>query len=559
MLDLLAIDLTKPASPAQTGRKADSNGDFLSELLGANGAAEDDYEPPLGEDLGASDAGTREPAAPEQASPPADEPTRDDPADAAVRDGRTQEAEDPQADRSDTPETATQADNQQNRDGTQTGPDDGNGQAAKPTTGETAATQSPANPATAGDQVLPPTEGQAPAQTAQAPQAASAAATSASMPGRETAPQPTPGTAQTAVPAVEAAPTDATAAAASSAAEATATQAGATTATSEQPGQTPPQATDQTPADALADGSAPSVDPLSTDGGEAAVETTPKAPTTPAQGGDVAPGEAAARTATPEAAAAAQQGTKASDRKASSQNATPGGNGATTAPESGQTGQTPSTGQAAQNAAALAEQLASTTAAGRNFSALVQGMAANGGEAQVPVQSAGGETVPTQFQTQQLTAGGSLDRASGLSGRTAAADPSGQVAVQIQKAVTNKLSRFSISLEPAELGRVDVRLEFVRDGQVRATVSAERPETLELLQKDAQGLERALRDAGANTKELSLSFDLSGDGRREMARNHDGSNASNGDADGESPDGEESIAEQQEPSRRIDGLVDIQV
>jgi len=44
-------------------------------------------------------------------------------------------------------------------------------------------------------------------------------------------------------------------------------------------------------------------------------------------------------------------------------------------------------------------------------------------------------------------------------------------------------------------------------------VLAERPETLEMLQRDARGLERALQDAGLKTESGGLSFGLRGDGR----------------------------------------------
>lgn len=560
MLDLLAIDHNKAASPVQAGRKAESSGDFFSELLGASGAADDPYDSPRGDDLGASDAGTREPAAPEQTPPPADEPSRDEPADASVRDDRTQEAEDPAADRTKASDTAAPSDDGQNRDGAQAGPDDGRGQPANPTDGETAAQQSAAKPATAGDQIPPQAASQPSGAT---PQQAQPAAAAAPVPGTPSAPETAPTT------AAAAGPTDP--GAESLPGQTATTGIGSGQGTANQVAGVPPAPPAQgtLPADDRPPGAWPAEDTAPAGGapvsknGESMAETAPKGAMVPGTAGDVAPGEAAARSTAPELAAAAQQGNKNGERKAGGQGTTPAPGGTTAAPDAGQSGQATSNGQAAQNATSLAEQLASTTAAGRNFNALVQGMAANGGDAPAPLQPGGGETVPTQFQAQQLAAGRGLDGTSGLNGRTAAASPSGQVAVQIQKAVTAKLSRFSISLEPAELGRVDVRLEFVRDGQVRATITAERPETLELLQKDAQGLERTLRDAGANTKELSLNFDLSGDGRREAARNGSDANSGDGQANDETAndeaDGEESLAEQQGRERRVDGLVDIQV
>ena len=560
MLDLLAIDHNKATSPVQAGRRAEPSGDFFSELLGASGAADDPHESPRGDDLGASDAGTREPAAPEQNPPPADEPSRDEPADASVRDDRTQEAENPAADRAEATETSAPSDDGQNRDGAQAGPDEGRGQPAKPTDGETAVQQTAAKPATAGDQIPPQAASQPSGAT---PRQAQPAAAAAPVPGAPSAPETASTTAATAGPTdpgAESVPSQTTTTGIGGA-QGTANQVAG--APADPPAQGTPPASDRPPGAGPAEDTAPAGGVPVTKNGEVVAETPPKGAMVPGPSGDVAPGETAARSTAPELAAAAQQGNKSGERKAGGQGTTPAPGGTTATPEAGQSGQATSNGQAAQNAASLAEQLASTTAAGRSFSALVQGMAANGGDAPAPLQPGGGETAPTQFQAQQLAAGRGLDGASGLSGRTAAASPSGQVAVQIQKAVTAKLSRFSISLEPAELGRVDVRLEFVRDGQVRATITAERPETLELLQKDAQGLERTLRDAGTNTKELSLNFDLSGDGRREAARNGSDANSGDGQANDETANdeagGEESLAEQQGPERRVDGLVDIQV
>lgn len=83
-----------------------------------------------------------------------------------------------------------------------------------------------------------------------------------------------------------------------------------------------------------------------------------------------------------------------------------------------------------------------------------------------------------------------------------------QVAVQIRRAVASGNDRISIRLHPAELGRVQVRLEVGDDGQVRALITAERAETLDLMQRDQRGLERALQDAGLKTDSSSLSFTL---------------------------------------------------
>ena len=143
--------------------------------------------------------------------------------------------------------------------------------------------------------------------------------------------------------------------------------------------------------------------------------------------------------------------------------------------------------------------------------------------------------------------------------RPAAAAPSTQLAVQIHSAISNKLQRFNIRLEPAELGRIDVRLEFARDGQVRAQIAVERPETLDLLQKDVQGLERALRDAGTNADKLNLSFDLRDQSRQGGAQAEKGADSSDQESAGDAQDPAAETAEQPIPGRRVDALVDIHV
>ncbi|HEX6979957.1 MAG TPA: flagellar hook-length control protein FliK [Alphaproteobacteria bacterium] len=83
-----------------------------------------------------------------------------------------------------------------------------------------------------------------------------------------------------------------------------------------------------------------------------------------------------------------------------------------------------------------------------------------------------------------------------------------QVAVHVTKAAIEGNDRISIRLSPAELGRIDVRLDFSPDGRVQAVFAADRPHTVELLQRDARDLARALQDAGLQTDSGSLSFNL---------------------------------------------------
>ena len=67
-----------------------------------------------------------------------------------------------------------------------------------------------------------------------------------------------------------------------------------------------------------------------------------------------------------------------------------------------------------------------------------------------------------------------------------------------------------IRRDPGELGRVDVRLTVDDAGKAQAVLSVEKPQTLELLQKDQGHLERALKDAGLDLSQNGLSFSLKG-------------------------------------------------
>jgi flagellar hook-length control protein FliK len=85
------------------------------------------------------------------------------------------------------------------------------------------------------------------------------------------------------------------------------------------------------------------------------------------------------------------------------------------------------------------------------------------------------------------------------------------VSVQFARMADTKTDRMTIQLRPVELGGVEVKLDFRTDGTVQAAIVAERAETLDLLQKDARSLEKALNDAGFRTGNEGLSFNLRGD------------------------------------------------
>lgn len=102
-----------------------------------------------------------------------------------------------------------------------------------------------------------------------------------------------------------------------------------------------------------------------------------------------------------------------------------------------------------------------------------------------------------------------------------------QVAVTIVRAFRDGTDLIKVQLSPPTLGRVDIRLDVAADGRVMATVAVDNQSTLELMQRDARNLERALEAAGLRTDSNSLSFGLRGDGGAgsRLADSGTGSNA----------------------------------
>lgn len=135
-----------------------------------------------------------------------------------------------------------------------------------------------------------------------------------------------------------------------------------------------------------------------------------------------------------------------------------------------------------------------------------------------------------------------------------------QVAVHIQRAVREGTGRLSVQLSPAELGRIHVKLEIDEDKRVTAAVTVERPSTLELLQRDIRGLERALHNAGLMMEGGDLSFNLAR-GDQEFAQDlgQSGASAANGLASGAETEAEHPMAPAAQVMDTAAGVVNLQV
>lgn len=105
---------------------------------------------------------------------------------------------------------------------------------------------------------------------------------------------------------------------------------------------------------------------------------------------------------------------------------------------------------------------------------------------------------PVQVQTQHAA-------------ETARNVPVAELAVEIATRAGKGERRFEIRLDPPELGRIDVRLEIDSKGNTTTKLIVERSDTLDMLQRDARGLEKALQNAGLKTDAGSMQFSLQQD------------------------------------------------
>ncbi len=148
----------------------------------------------------------------------------------------------------------------------------------------------------------------------------------------------------------------------------------------------------------------------------------------------------------------------------------------------------------------------------------------NGGNKRA-VDIAANATPPLAFVGNDESASPALNPlASAMSARSiftaAAATPAGQttsniphpstqqIVVALQKSPITKDTQLSLQLNPAELGRVDVKITIDQNGKASAQIMAERADTLAMLQKDTSHLEKALQAAGLNSSAQDLHYSL---------------------------------------------------
>ena len=118
-----------------------------------------------------------------------------------------------------------------------------------------------------------------------------------------------------------------------------------------------------------------------------------------------------------------------------------------------------------------------------------------------------------------------------LASAQAAAD---QVVAAVSRQLSAGKSTFRVQLHPAELGQVDIKMDFAADGKMMTTLTVDNEKTLHLLQRDQHTLGKMLENAGFNMDQGNLNFNL-----RQQAGNDSGF----GGPDRESAMGEDLQAE----------------
>ena len=94
-------------------------------------------------------------------------------------------------------------------------------------------------------------------------------------------------------------------------------------------------------------------------------------------------------------------------------------------------------------------------------------------------------------------------------------DPRGRpVTLRLELVEGDRGSRVRIALEPADLGRVEVALRLDDAGTAAASFTVDRPETLQLLQRDARVVNEMLSAAGFTLDQSGLDFTLRDPGGR---------------------------------------------
>jgi flagellar hook-length control protein FliK len=153
--------------------------------------------------------------------------------------------------------------------------------------------------------------------------------------------------------------------------------------------------------------------------------------------------------------------------------------------------------------------------------------------------------VATQYQVTADAAGAghSADQAS-------AAD---QVSIRLIHSLHEGRKAVQIHLNPSELGSIDVSMQWQGD-RLTAHFVVDRPETLDLLQRDIKILEQSLGDSGFSSDNGGLSFSL-----RQQMENQGERRPGNSNSTSELPQNAAPEPSADEPSAVRDGVLVLRV
>ena len=162
--------------------------------------------------------------------------------------------------------------------------------------------------------------------------------------------------------------------------------------------------------------------------------------------------------------------------------------------------------------AAQAALLTVTPSSGKNFSDNQSGKDSQGQNNAQPMLSVAADKSAATASVKPASFSQLLNKTSGESVLD-------QVAVQFKSSAKDGSSKIQIQLDPESLGKLEIKLNVGKDGKTDVVVTADNRSTLDMLQRDSQGLTRALNSAGFSTDNSSLSFNLR-DGQQEQGQGH---------------------------------------
>jgi flagellar hook-length control protein FliK len=128
-----------------------------------------------------------------------------------------------------------------------------------------------------------------------------------------------------------------------------------------------------------------------------------------------------------------------------------------------------------------------------------------------------------------------------------------QVSIRLIRSLHEGGKAVQIHLHPSELGSIDIAIQWQGE-RLTAHFVVDRPETLDLLQRDIKILEQSLGDSGFSSDNGGLSFSL-----RQQMENQGERRSSNSNQASEMPQNAEPEIPADDPSAVRDGVLVLRV